>query len=74
MRYSMLYQYALDWCADRRFLAKEKDGGGGLAKPNQDCILTAFGVMLSTAVPPPTIACNTVLSIATVGRCVRKLF
>ena len=70
MRYSMLYQYALDWCADRRFLAKEKDGGGGLAKPNQDC----FGVMLSTTVPPPTIARNTALCIATVGRCVSKLF
>ena len=50
-------------------IAKEKDGGGGAAKPNKDCMLTAFGAMLSTTVPPPTIARNTALHIATGGRC-----
>ena len=29
-------------------IAKEKDAGGGAAKPNKDCMLTAFGVMSTT--------------------------
>ena len=53
----------------KEVIAKE-DGDGGLAKPDQDC----FGVMLSRTVPPPTIARNTALCIATVERCVSKLF